>query len=193
MIYSIALEWKIAFGVLVSFFFFLNIRRSCGKRSTRANLTPQPYTHKQHLAEKKSHKGKRIQYWRKNTSATPLCVKLTSMRMKPKQRIGRLWTYYIYSGLSKSSDQISIRNDSQLLFTLFGWNQWFPANMNLPFLTVVGVFSFLSSSACTWVTKCKLDISLFSSQYALCILSLKYSFLKKVNGYNFLYGQKEWL
>lgn len=56
------------------FFFFLNIRKSCGKRSTRANLTPQPYTHKQHLAEKKKPQGeKNTVLKKKHISNTFMC------------------------------------------------------------------------------------------------------------------------
>lgn len=46
------------------------------------------------------------------------------------------------------------------------------ANTDLPFLVaVMFVFNFRRTSVCTSVTSCKLDISLFSSQYACCTLS----------------------
>lgn len=62
-----------------------------GKRSnTNKLLTPLPV----HLdwLRKKSHKGEQNTAQQKNTSATPLCVKLTSMQheteAKPENRVG---------------------------------------------------------------------------------------------------------
>ena len=172
---------KIAFGVLLSLSFFFNIWRSCGKRSTRANLTPQPWTHKQHWAEKKATRGKEYSTEETHISNTFMC-EADRYEAEARAENGWLCTDYIYLGFSDSFGKISIRYDRELLFRQSGWNQGFPANTDLPFLIAVGVFSFLSSSACTWVTRCKLDISLFSSQYALCMLSLKYRVLF-FNGY----------
>lgn len=50
---------------------------------------------------------------------------------------------------------------------------------DLPFLVATGfAFSFRRTSACTSVTRRKLDISLFSSQYACCTLPKQKCFQK---------------
>lgn len=60
------------------------------KGQIQVNLTPQPCAHKQHLTEKKATRGTEYSTEEKNTSATPLCVKLTSLRQKQKQKMGKL-------------------------------------------------------------------------------------------------------
>ena len=95
---------------------------------------------------------------------------------------GRAWVWagtLLQNGLSASSDETEIRQPAALQAVWL--ESAFAASSDLPFLTAAEVFSFLSSSACTWVTRCKLDISLFSSQYACCILSLKWNLKNKLH------------